>query len=374
LIFLDYNAGAPPDPRLREVLAGFPPEIHANPASPHSAGRTARRYLEEARERIAASLGIEPLEVCFVSGGTEANNLAVRCGFGWAEEEGAVALRSLQEHPSVRVPFDHEAARSGVGVRDLAVDARGFQALPGEWEGGPAFLSLIYGQNETGVCQEALELCRRVRKAGGLVHRDASQALGRAPLSAVLAEADYLTLSPHKAGGPKGIGLLILREGRPFHPLLRGGEQEFGRRPGTPCALAAQAAAFTVEWALEEWRDRASRMSAALAAFEEGLPPAGWRRVPEPVEGARLPNTLSFRVEGVAARDLLPALDVEGVALSHGSACSSGAREPSRVLRALGLSRGEAASCLRVSVGPELGCELAKRAGLLCSQVLARFR
>ncbi len=371
-IFLDYNAGAPPDPRVLDAMRRLPPEAHANPASPHSFGRRARAVLEDARERIAAALGLEALEVTFVSGGTEANNLALHSGLQWAAAARAPVLRSRLEHPSVAVPLDRKAAELGLEVFDLEIDAAGIQRLPAGFTSA-AFLSLIYGQNEVGVVQDGVELARRLRAAGGLVHRDASQALGRLELAAVVAEADYLTLSPHKAGGPKGIGILVVHEGRPFTPLLRGGEQEYGRRPGTVSAVLAHGAAVAVELAVRERELRAARMHSACEAFLAGLRDEDVRVVPD---GAprRLPNTLCLCFEAAPARELLPALDAAGVALSFGNACSSGALAPSPVLGALGLSDEEAGRCLRVSLGPELSVARAREAAARVAQVLARIR
>jgi cysteine desulfurase len=375
---LDYNAGAPLDPRVAQAMAELPPEADANPSSAHALGRAARALLEDARERIAAALtaeggaAVDARELLFCSGGTEANQLALRGSFAALalDREGELWLSPI-EHASVLGPSE-ALGEQAQRVRRLSCSAAGQLLWPGEPERGPVFASICAACGETGVLQPVEDFARRLQGQQGLLHCDASQAVGRLALRGLLA-ADYLTISPHKFGGPRGIGLLLRRHGRPLRPLWQGGGQEQGLRPGTEAVRLAQGTALALELALQEREERARRMRAALELLLEALVVAG-ARICFREAALRLPNTATAVFPGLDARLLLPAFDAAGLCCSFGTACSSGARELSKPLLALGLREEEARSALRFSVGPEKSCAPIERASAVIPQVLARIR
>lgn len=379
---LDFNAGAPPDRRVVEAMRSLGPEADGNPHAPHWKGRAARRLLENARERIADVLELAPDEVLFCSGGTEANNIALACGRQAHARTGLPIGVSTIEHPSIDVPARALEEEAPSVIVRLAWDSSA--QLPAQ---ALSFASCILAQGEFGFVQD-LEALRRALDASGEasepapLHTDASQALGRMSIVDSCRPADLITLSPHKAGGPRGVGVLVVREGVPFRPVLRGGAQELGRRPGTQVPRLAHGAALAIELAEREHAQRAAAMRAAMDVFLGGL--SGLRArgevlvlgedlVPVPRERI-LPNTRTIAMPGVEARVLLPALDLAGIAASYGSACSSGALEPSPALRGLPLEAALLSSCLRVSLGASPNCENIEQAAGLFSQVLARIR
>jgi cysteine desulfurase len=331
MIYLDANATEPLRPAAREaLLSAF--AITGNPSSVHAAGRAARRLLEDARELLAARFGGRPAELVFTSGGTEADALAIH-----ALRQGRRLIVGATEHDAVR------AAAAGAEV--LPVDAQGvadLHALAGLLKGGPALVCLMLANNETGTLQPVAEAATLCRAAGALLHVDAVQAAGRVRCSFSALGADSLALSSHKLGGPAGAGALLLSAAAAarMRPLIAGGGQERGRRGGTPpvaviAGFAAAASAAPAE--LAPLRDAAERAAVAAGAVVVG---AG---VP------RLPNTTCLALPGVRAETQVIALDLAGVAVSAGAACSSGKVSRSHVLEAMGLGplAGEA---IRVSL------------------------
>src|SRR5262245_48205415 len=314
-----------------------------NASSVHGEGRAARNLIEAAREEIAAAFGVPPRSVVFTSGGTEANALALR---GSAADRLIV---SAVEHASVRAA----AGQSGRRVDQLPVDSEGIAYL--DWlaralaEGAKnTLVSLMLANNETGAIQPVAEAVELAHRHGGLIHCDAAQAVGRITVDWHTLGVDLMTLSAHKFGGPQGIGALLVRPGTPLSPLIGGGGQEFHLRGGTEnvaaiCGMAAALRAASGDDAAvtARWRDRLeARLEAAspgLEIFASGVP--------------RLPNTSCFGLEGLLAETAVMALDLHGVAVSSGSACSSGKVGPSHVLEAMGVPPGLARSALRVSLG-----------------------
>jgi cysteine desulfurase len=339
---LDANATEPLRPEAQAaVVAAL--AVPGNPSSVHAEGRAARRVLEAARETVAATLGVRPAEVHFTAGGTEANALAVA---GLAAT-GRRVLVSATEHDCVR--------RAVAGATILPVDAEGVVSLAAleeqlDADPRPALVALMLANNETGTIQPIAEAAALCRHHGALLHVDAVQGPGRLPLGRAVADADTLALSGHKAGGPKGAGVLIVRgEARP-EALIRGGGQERGLRGGTEPlpAIAGLAAALA---AAEAWRDAggAVRLAALKARIVAGVAasvPAA-RHIAAGAE--TLPNTLCLALPGAAAATQVMALDLAGIAVSAGAACSSGKVAESHVLAAMGLGplAGEA---IRVSL------------------------
>ncbi|HFA59755.1 MAG TPA: cysteine desulfurase [Rhodospirillales bacterium] len=334
-VYLDHNATAPLRPEARAaVIAGL--ETLGNPSSVHAFGRRARARLEEARERIAARLGVAPDRVTFVSGATEANNLAL------AQADGPVLVSTI-EHPSV-LEAAPGAVRLPVGP-DGRVDPERCERLA--LETGCRLVSVMLANNETGIVQPVAEIAARLRRHGIRLHVDAAQVPGRLALSPTGLGADFLALSAHKFGGPPGIGALVTAPDVELRPLLRGGGQERRARAGTenlPAAMGFAAALEAIDPAeparLAALRDR---LEEAVAAHE-GVMILG-RDVP------RLANTSCIAMPGVPAELQVMRLDLEGIAVGAGSACSSGKMAGSHVLAAMGLPRGIAASAIRVSLG-----------------------
>jgi cysteine desulfurase len=340
--YLDANATEPVRPEARQAAIEAL-DVLGNPASVHGEGRAARRVLESARERLAAVLGVRPAAIAFTSGGTEANALAV-AGFA---AQGRRVLVSATEHDCVRravegaepVPVDSEGVVSLAALAErLAEDAR------------PALVCLMLANNETGTVQPVVEAAALCRRFGALLHVDAVQGPGRVSLAEAVASADTLALSGHKAGGPKGAGALVVVG--EVHPsaLIRGGGQERGLRAGTEPLPAIAGLAAAVE-AAEAWRrqggaERLAGLKARLVASLGATVPAA--RV---VSGGAetLPNTLCLALRGVAAATQVMALDLAGVAVSAGAACSSGKVGRSHVLEAMGLGAA-AGEAIRVSL------------------------
>lgn len=353
-LFLDANAGEPLRPAARAaVLAAL--DLSGNPASVHAEGRAARRVLEAAREAIAQLCGAAREGVVFTSGATEANLLALdRLG----RAAGRRLLVSTAEHDSLDAP---DATR-------LPVDADGrleLAALDAALRDGPALVGLHLAQNETGVIQDIPSVAALARAHGALLHLDAAQAPGRIGFDIGVLGADSLTLAAHKAGGPKGAGALVLRPGLALPPAPHGGGQEFRARPGTQAlpAIAGFAAALA-EAAAEDASPR-QRIRDAIAASLAGRATVVGEAAP------RLPNTLCLALPGAAAETQVAALDLSGIAVSAGSACSSGKVARSRVLDAMGFAH--AGEAIRVSVAWNAPADAAARFTTAWLAMAARF-
>jgi cysteine desulfurase len=338
--YLDHNATAPVRPAVAAAVAEAL-AIGGNPSSVHAAGRAARRAVEAARVRLAALVGAAPAQIVFTSGGTEANHLALR-GTGRPR-----VLVSAVEHDSVRqaAPGAEIVPVTREGVVDLPA-LEGLLALGGR----PALVSLMLANNETGVLQPVAEAAAIARAHGALVHCDAVQAAGKVPVDFASLGVHLLTLSAHKLGGPQGIGALVVADAVALAPLQTGGGQERGRRAGTenvPGIVGFGAAAETAaaelpgQERIAALRDRAERRLLAAEPraklFGAGAP--------------RLPNTICVALPGVPAATQVMALDLAGVMVSAGAACSSGKVRPSHVLAAMGAGADEAGSAIRISFG-----------------------
>lgn len=340
--YLDYNATAPVRSEAAEAVAAAL-AAGGNASSVHGPGRAARRRLEDARDAVAALVGAVPSEVVFTSGGTEANALALR-GTGAAR-----LLVSAVEHDSVlrNAPEAAIVRVDGNGVVDLAALERLLRESP-----SGALVSVMLANNETGVIQPIAEIAHLARAHDALVHCDAVQAAGKIAVDIAALGVDMVSLSAHKLGGPQGVGALILRERVALRPLFGGGGQESGRRAGTenlPGIAGFGAAAATALLELQ------AGASARVAALRDRLESAVRRAAPQAVihgaGAARLPNTSCIGLPGVAAETQVMALDLAGVAVSSGAACSSGKVRTSHVLGAMGVAAAEAGSAIRVSLG-----------------------
>jgi cysteine desulfurase len=347
--YLDYNATAPLRPEGRAAIAAAL-DIAGNPSSIHAEGRAARALVEEARREVAALAGARARDVIFTASGTEAANLALAPGVAAA---GVAPLERLivsaTEHPCAL--GGHRFAKHEIAP--AAADGRiDLDALARLLDGPPALVALQAANNETGVLQPVAEAADMVHARGGLLVCDAAQAAGRLPLAEVARGADILLLSAHKFGGPKGAGAaVILREGLHIEPLLRGGGQERGRRAGTENVAALAGFGAAARAAHAGLPEEAARLAALRDACEREVRALAPDAVAFGAEAPRLPNTLAFAIPGLPAATLLMRLDLEGVAVSSGSACSSGKVGPSHVLAAMGVAPGLAAGALRLSLG-----------------------
>ncbi len=349
--YLDYNATAPLLPEVWEAMQAVQATSYGNPSSPHGPGRRARNRLEEARRQLASLLGVEYQELCFTSGGSESNNAILR-QFLRADKSNHWILSPL-EHPSLLETAQYLAEQGQATLDLLPVDRGGRvlpEVLPELIRPETCLISVMGANNETGVIQPIAELQAIAQQYGIPLHTDSVQILGRAPLSWKELGVSYATATAHKLGGPRGIGLLYVREGAAFTPLITGGKQERVRRAGTESVALAVGFASALAWVLEQQPQLSERLRSFQQQILERL---------QTVEGFflngdpefLLPNTLNVGFQGLSVETLLISLDLDGVAVSTGSACSSGALEPSPVLLAMGLTPTEARSCLRLSWG-----------------------
>lgn len=338
--YLDYAASAPLRPEAKAAMLEAM-ELAGNPSSVHRFGRAARALIERARREVAALAGVGPAGVVFTSGGSEANTLALT---GLAV---AATIVSAIEHESVLAAAPN-AARLPVhqdGTADLAALAALLARLP-----APALLSLMLVNNETGVIQPVAEAAALVHRAGGLLHCDAVQAAGRLPLDRAALGADLLTLSAHKLGGPAGVGALILDERLSLAPLIPGGGQERRRRGGTETVIGIAGFAASARLAEAGLAD-----TPRLAALRDHLEREALRRHPEAtIFGARAERVAGLTClarPGLAAETQVMALDLAGIAVSAGAACSSGKSRTSTTLTAMGVAPELAGCAIRVSLG-----------------------
>jgi cysteine desulfurase len=347
--YLDYNATAPLRPEVREAVAAAL-ALYGNPSSVHAEGRAARSAIEAAREKVAALVGARAEDVIFTSGGTEANALALAAQSGQAWH----CYLSPIEHPSVLAGgrFYRETTTTFLvtpdGVADLHNLAKFLEKHHlGGWR---PFVSLMAANNETGAIQPVAEASKIVHSAGGLLHTDAVQAAGRIELDMTTLGADMLSLSAHKIGGPKGVGALVLGKDVSVEPLIKGGGQERRRRAGTENVAGIVGFGVAAELAAADLAKTES-----LATLRDELETGARAVAPDAVvlsaHVARLPNTSCIAVPGAKAETLVIGLDLAGVAVSSGSACSSGKVEASHVLRAMGVAEEIAHGAIRVSLG-----------------------
>ncbi len=353
--YLDHNATSPLRPEAKAAMLAAM-EAVGNASSVHLEGRAARKLADDGRDAVAQALGVTAPMVIFTSGGSEANNLAI---MGVAAER---VLVSAIEHPSVI-----EAAKaSGKSVELIPVSSDGvadLDALRFMLPGPKALVSVMLANNETGVIQPVREIVAMAQEHGAFVHTDAVQALGKIPLNFGLLGADLMTVSAHKAGGPAGCGALVVRDGLPLQPLIHGGGQELRRRAGTENLAGISGFAAVVASRL----DHVKAFRDALEAQLEGATIFG--------QGAeRLPNTTCFAMPGMNAETLVMAFDLAGVAVSSGSACSSGKVARSHVLGAMGFAPEVSGATIRVSLGWTTASEDIEHFIATWQRILARHR
>jgi cysteine desulfurase len=354
-IYLDYNATSPPAPEVVATVNRVLGSEFGNASSVHAFGQRAKAVLDDARARVARLIDADPSEIVLTSGGTEADNLALR---GAAEALDRAGRRKI-----VTTGIEHEAVlntvkaleRHGWAARTLSVPETGVltpDALSAAVDRDTAIVSVMHANNEVGTIQPIAELAAIARDHGALFHTDAVQSVGKIPVSVKQLGVDALSLSGHKFGGPKGTGALWIRRGVRLVSTMTGGRQERNRRAGTENVPLLAGLGMAAQLAVAHLDATATRVSGLRDRLEgrilDGVPGTA-------VNGdrnARVPNTTNISFDGLEAESLLIALDLEGVAVSTGSACSSGSLEPSHVLRAMGLPSSRARNSLRFSLGP----------------------
>jgi cysteine desulfurase len=355
-VYLDHAATTPVRPEVLEAMLPYLTEqSFGNPSSAHRFGRAARAGIEQARRQIAEALGAEPSQVIFTSGGTEADNLGIVGAALAARDRGAsmCAAVSAIEHKAV-LAAAHAVCHLGGREVLLPVNPEGLldlDALDAALAEGPSVVSVMWVNNEVGVIQPVEEIACRCRDAGVIFHTDAVQAIGKVPVSLTGLPCTLLTISGHKIGAPKGIGALIVRDRKAVEAIIHGGGQQFGIRPGTENVAGAVALGRAAQLAAAEQADLAERLGSLrnelAARLKAGVPDL----LINAEQSLRAPHLLSVAVQGADSEALIMHLDLAGVAVSSGSACSTGAVEPSHVLVAMSLPRDLALGTIRFSLG-----------------------
>jgi cysteine desulfurase len=354
MFYLDHNATTPTRPEALEVVQRTGRDFFGNPSSLHRFGREARALLEEGRERLGELLGVRGAELVFTSGGTEANRLAIEGALEGVKGDPCHAVVSAIEHPSVLDVYEHLGSRPGLATTRVVAGEDG-RVRPGDLLSAlrpeTRVLSLQHANNETGVIQDVCGLAQGLLERAGdppLLHVDAVQSFGKLTVRPRELGADLVALSSHKVGGPKGVGALWVQPGRGYASPVRGGPQERRMRPGTENLPAILGFVRAAELALEAVSVKGPAAATGLRQLlGEKVPGVRFNGGPVAV----LPNTVNVSFEGVAAELLVIRLDQEGVAVSTGSACASGSREPSHVLVAMGLAAERVRSAVRFSTG-----------------------
>ncbi len=375
-VYLDYNATSPVHPDVLEAMLPYLTDRFGNPSSIHWAGRQVKGAVEEARERVAQLVNCRPVEVVFTSCGTEADNMALRGTVSASRGRGNHIITTVVEHPAVAETC-RMLEREGCEVTRLAVGRDGLPDLA-ELEAAicdrTILISAMFANNETGTVLPAAEIGAIAVRRRVPFHCDAVQALGKIPVDCQTLQAGMVALSGHKIGAPKGIGALVVRTGTRLHPLILGGSQERNRRAGTENVAGIVAFGAACERAAATLAEGAARMAALRDRLEEGL----LRTVPDVTLNGhrerRLPNTSNIAFHGAKADSLLASLDLEGIAASSGSACSSGSLKASPVLAAMGIAPEAAAGSLRFSLGPETTVAEIDRVLALLPGIVARLR
>jgi cysteine desulfurase len=378
--YLDHAATTPVREEVREAMTPFGSDVFGNPSSAHRWGRAAEAALEEARAVVATSLGASPSEIRFVRGGTESDNLAVlgTCGALGADGVLPTVIISTIEHSAVLEPAKHLSDIGAAKLVQLPVTSAGeidvTQIEDALADTPPSLTSVMWVNNETGTVLPVPEVTATVQRHGGTMHSDAAQALGKVAVDVRDVPVDLLTATGHKLGGPKGMGLLFVRDGTPTRPLLYGGGQERALRPGTEDVAGAVGLATAVHLAVRDLEEESHRLSSLRDSLEQALTSTLPDLRVNGADGARAPHVSSIGVGGV--RDgaaLLMAIDLEGLAVSGGSACHSGAGKSSHVIAAL-YGADDAIPTVRFSFGKTTTHQDVDRAVAITTRVVQSLR
>ena len=351
-VYLDHNATTPLDPAVLAAMLPWLESQYGNASSRHEYGRRARQAIDEARQRVAEAVNAHPTEVVFTSGGSEANNLFLK-GVAASLKPGVLAVSAI-EHPCVLKPAA-QLAKQGWQVKQIAVDGAGSvnaEDFAKAMLAKPTLVSVMLANNETGVVQDVAGLANSAKSAGGWFHTDAVQALGKLDIdfrALSMAGVHAMTLSAHKAYGPKGAAALVLDKRVELQPLIAGGGHERGLRSGTENVPAIVGFGVAAELAANRVAELSARLRVMQAKLEAGLVGLGARVFA--TDAMRLPNTSYFAFPDIDGETLVGKLDREGFAVASGAACSSANPEPSHVLRAMGMAPVIARGAIRVSLG-----------------------
>ena len=352
-VYLDHNATTPVLPAVLEAMTTVFRDDFGNASSVHVFGQAAKRRLEEARRQVAHALGAQPNEIVFTSGGTEADNLAILGLVRYDTRPVKHVITSAIEHPAV-LETCAQLEREGVEVTRVPVNSQGLvdpDDVRRALRRATVLITIMHANNELGTIQPIAEIARLAREAGVWMHSDGVQALGKTPVDVNELGVDLYSISAHKIYGPKGVGALFVRQGVPLGRIQFGGHHERDRRPGTENVPGAVGLAAAVSLMQSDFEQETARLARLRDRLEHGI----LERIPNvSVNGRgapRVPNTSNICFRGVDGEALLIALDLAGFAVSSGSACSSGASEPSHVLTAIGLDRKDARASLRFSLG-----------------------
>ncbi|HEX6615468.1 MAG TPA: cysteine desulfurase family protein [Gemmatimonadales bacterium] len=378
-VYLDYAATTPVRPEVLEAMLPYLTEqAFGNPSSAHRFGRAARAGIEQARREVAQAAGAEPNQVIFTSGGTEADNLGIMGAALAARDRDAAmcAVVSAIEHKAV-LAAAHAVCHLGGREVVLPVDGNGrvdLDALDAALRERPAVVSIMWVNNEVGVVQPVKEIAGRCCAAGVAFHTDAVQAFGKVPVNLAALGCTLASLSGHKIGAPKGIGALVVRDRKAIEAIIHGGGQQFGIRPGTENVPGAVAMGRAAALAAAEQEREAERLRALRDALAARLRAAVTDIVINAEAAERAPHVLNVAVPGADSEALLMHLDLAGVACSSGSACSTGAVEPSHVLTAMGVPREFALGAVRMSLGHGTTEDDVARAAEVMPGVVAKVR
>lgn len=349
MLYFDHNATTPVDERVLEAMLPFFSQYYGNPSSLYKIGRLARSAIDNAREQVAALVGVQAGQVIFTSGGTEANALALHS----SDPRTRLAISAI-EHPSI-TETALRLKQQGRRVEIIKVDHNGLiqeSALDELQPDTPALVSMMLANNETGCIQDTAKHADKLRAKGMMVHTDAVQALGKIPVNFQQLGVQRMSISSHKIYGPKGCGALIVDDNTTIEPLLIGGDQEKGRRAGTENVAAIVGFGKAAELALAELENRTRKLLALRLKLEQAL-----MQIPNLTIFAqhvtRLPNTVQFGISGIDGEMLLMQLDQKNIAVSSGSACASEGGQPSPVLTAMGIEPILAKSAIRISLGKQ---------------------
>lgn len=358
LVYMDNNATTPLHPEVKKAMTEAM-EVFGNPSSLHSFGRHARHLVEESRGKVASFIGAEPEDIIFTGSGSEANNTVLsiltcpagKCECHLTRRSGLVTTKI--EHPCIL-----EASKclevKGFGVTYLDADCLGklyMDQVRNMVTDKTAMVSVMMANNEIGTTQDIREICAITHEKGALFHTDAVQAVGKLPVNVKELGVDFLTLSGHKIYGPKGIGVLYVKKGTPYCPMIRGGHQEKGRRAGTENTIGIIGLGKAIEMRAKEMAEEEERLKELKKVLRKGIE----ENVPDisfnghPIDC--LPGTLNVSFDGAEGESVLLYLDLEGIAVSTGSACASGSLDPSHVLMATGIPVERAHGSIRISLG-----------------------
>lgn len=352
-IYLDYAATTPTDPEVAKTMLPYLTKVFGNPSSSHSFGLEAREAIEEARSKVAVSIGARSDEIVFTSGGTEADNLALKGILLSKKSRGNHIITTTIEHPAV-IETCKYLKKQGFKVTFLPVDSYGLvdpDDLKKAITSKTALVSIMHANNEIGTIEPIADIAKITREAGIYFHTDAVQTVGHIPVNVNMLGVDLLSISAHKLYGPKGIGALYVRKGTKITPLLHGGGQEKKRRSGTENTASIVGFAMAIELAMQEMPTEAIRITSLRNRLTAGILERIDNTRLNGHPSIRLPNNISISIDYIEGEAVMLNLDIEGISVSTGSACSSSDHGPSHVFTAIGLPQEQAYGSLRITLG-----------------------